>query len=156
MKGGDSMPSAGWAVLALALWQSRELLNAWRHSPYDRLGWLALAVWLAPIVWLRFRGPIEGTGRPYLLGGALAAIAIGGVTGMNAPCYAGLALAIAAIPGASLPVALWLVASVSWMPALSWAGNSLPAKVLLAVRIAIALTGAAVLVRGSRPSAPSS
>ena len=30
-----------WAILAFCAWRSADLLNAWRHSPYDRLGWLA-------------------------------------------------------------------------------------------------------------------
>ena len=48
MKRRFSQLDAEWGVLAFCAWQSADLLTAWRHSPFDRLGWLALVLWLTP------------------------------------------------------------------------------------------------------------
>ncbi|MEI6779585.1 MAG: hypothetical protein WCQ21_01585 [Verrucomicrobiota bacterium] len=48
MKRRFSQLEAEWGVLAFCAWQSADLLTAWRHSPFDRLGWLALVLWLTP------------------------------------------------------------------------------------------------------------
>ena len=45
------LPSAfhpEWGVLAFCAWHSSDLLTAWQYSPFDRLGWLALALWVTP------------------------------------------------------------------------------------------------------------
>ena len=49
MKTEKNFPLVGLAVPLFCAWQARDLINAWRHSPHDRLGWLALLVWLAPV-----------------------------------------------------------------------------------------------------------
>lgn len=47
------------AILAFCAWLSRDLLNAWQHSPHDRFGWLARLVWLVPLG-LRWRQKYTG------------------------------------------------------------------------------------------------
>jgi len=33
-----------WLVTLFCAWHAADLVHAWRHSPYDRLGWLAIGV----------------------------------------------------------------------------------------------------------------
>ncbi|MBI2947778.1 MAG: hypothetical protein HYY23_09025 [Verrucomicrobia bacterium] len=44
------LPFLQFTVIGYGLWQSRNLLEAWRHSPFDRWGWLACFVWLVPFL----------------------------------------------------------------------------------------------------------
>lgn len=157
MKPGRSTPLVGWAVLAAAIWQSADLLEAWRHSPLDRLGWLALGLWLAPVAWAwRRPAPVSEQTSLSLLGAAVAAILAGVLLELHGAAYAALALAISAIARPPRAAWLWLVLSVSWMPFLSWASRGLPLPGLIALRLALAAAAAGVAVWGiSRPAKPS-
>lgn len=146
MRSAPRMPLAGWAILALAAFQSRELLSAWRHSPFDRGGWIALFIWAAPAVWLYATDRAAGHGRIAVIGTCLAGIALGAVSGLNALCYIGLAFGIAAMPGLSAVAAFWIATSIGWMPVFSWAANSLPVAVVLALRVTLTLAGSAAMV----------
>jgi len=37
-------------VIGYGVWQSRNLVEAWLHSPFDRWGWLAFLIWASPVL----------------------------------------------------------------------------------------------------------
>lgn len=142
----ESLPLLVWAVAGFASWQSSALLHAWRHSPLDRLGWLAFAFWCVPAVaYLLPRDvPDPAPMRKPLLAGSLLATLGGTVGDVNAAHYLGLALAVAAIPGCSWRTMAWLGTSLSWMPALSWLAQGSPRSLLMGGRLFLALVGVAI------------
>ena len=44
------LPFLQFTVIGYGIWQSRNLLEAWLHSPFDRWGWLAFLIWLVPFL----------------------------------------------------------------------------------------------------------
>lgn len=139
----DSLPALVWAVLSFAAWRSGALLHAWEHSPMDRLGWLALVLWAFPAVLSLavHDAPDQPPPRAHLLVASLLATLGGSIADLNAANYIGLALAVAAIPGASLRTFLWLGTAASWMPALSWLAQGLPRTYLVTGRLGLAAAG---------------
>lgn len=153
MSVAKSIPGVAWAVLAFAAWSSRDLVEAWRHSPLDRLGWLAFAVWLAPALISSLQGPQ----RPWsplggsLLGVGVLALVVGAAADVRAANYAALALAISAVARPMGPTfGFWLFAALSWMPALTWAAKALTAPGLITLRLLLPAVSWAVIHRPLR------
>ncbi len=132
-----NIPAIAWAILAFAAWRSTELLNAWRHSPLDRLGWIAFLLWLTPVAASFAKPSLPGLhpAAPWFLGASLAASIFGVLADFNTAHYVGLSCAIAALGGWSWRHALWFAAAITWMPAFSWAGQDLPRPALIGARI---------------------
>lgn len=135
------------------IWQSLNLLEAWLYSPFDRWGWLAFVLWLAPLLGLRAteQRPLFGgckTSRPLLLTG-LALTFLGDLGSFNASCNAGLALIILSFAPAQCRNLTTGLASASWMTALGWFGSqaALDPATLNALRIGIAAVGAGWTLR---------
>ena len=150
------LPAIAWAVLAFAAWRSAELLEAWRHSPLDRFGWLAFLLWSTPAV-VQLAQPDSGPpepSAPWFLGASLAACLFGIVAVFNTANYLGLACAVAALGGWSWRHALWLAAAVTWMPAFSWAGQGLPRPMLVTTRILATGIASAPLLASLLPRKP--
>jgi len=141
-----SVTLIGWFVVVLAAWDSRAIVPAWIHSPYDKFGWVALAIWIAPCIWLWFKGLAVGKWRTLWIGASLAVLALGAISSLNTFGYLALALAVAALPGISWAACGWFLCALSWMPALSWAANAVPVPALLGIRVFIALAGAFTLI----------
>lgn len=103
-----AIPALAWAILAFALWRSLPLLDAWRHSPLDRLAGFAFVVWLLPVPLLLLLPPgppAPNTPRTpsLLLGAGLLASVLGTLAAFNAASYLGLALTTAALVTFALP-----------------------------------------------------
>ena len=119
-----------WLVTAFCAWHAAGILNdagllhAWRRSPYDRLGWLALVLWAVPAVRAIGRGGnAEGGFRVAIISLAIALI---GVLGdLNFLVYWGLAGSIGSLARVSCQGWLWLVLAICWMPAFGWIGSQL-------------------------------
>lgn len=114
------------AILVYAGWRCHTLFDTWFTNPFDRLGWLAFALWILPIgIHAQRTGlPFAGSGRlrPWLLGGGVALICLGDVGTLNAIKYGGVALifmGFAPRPGRWL----WALTAVAWMPALGWVAS---------------------------------
>jgi hypothetical protein len=156
-----AIPAIAWAILAFAAWRSTELLNAWRHSPLDRFGWIAFLLWLTPVA-VRFIQPSPPglhPAAPWFLGASLAASIFGILADFNTAHYVGLSCAVAALGGWSWRHAVWFAAAAAWMPAFSWAGQDLPRPALIAARIAATSIASAPLLgflvfTKPRPSLP--
>ncbi len=108
----------GWlALLWCAAW-SGDLIAAWIHAPYDRLGAVAALAWsLAFGSAARTTRDLSGF---WLFAGGVASFV--GVAGeLNVAQHAALAMVAAAIVGGRSKGYWLLFLAVGWMPALGWA-----------------------------------
>ena len=141
MKSVRAWPLVELAILFFAAGLSRDLVNAWRHSPPDRLGWLALLVWLAPLALRLKSGRAAWSANFYLLGVAIGCGLLGELTEVHFLNHVALALALGAWLNCSLRSFLWLLAAVAWMPVFGWWLAGFPPAVVLIFRLALALAG---------------
>ncbi len=141
MKTPVVQPGVEWAVLALCLWQSADLATAWQHSPFDRLGWLALGIWLVPALIAAFVQHLPSTSPARTSWRAWTALALdlsGGLLGMHVLMHGALAFAFAAVAPAFRRRNLWLLLALCWMPALGWLMRGLSPVGVVALRLGLA------------------
>ena len=132
------------AVFAFCAWQAADLITAWRHSPFDRLGWLSFAIWLLPLGFVWFWGPATPTGSLPLTAAALVTSLAGRVLDMHLIICGALALAGAALAPAGPRRFIWLIGALCWMPVTGWLLHSLPASAVAALRLSLALASVGV------------
>lgn len=142
------------AIAAYCAFQSDNLLLAWRTSPFDYLGWIALLIWCLPIAFMALDPDPEfqlGRVEHALMGTALFVSLLGTMASMNALKYLGLAFSLVAVIRWIPAHFIWFVSAASWMPAFGYfAAKSIrltaPTNihVILTLRVIIALT--AVLI----------
>ncbi|SCY30134.1 hypothetical protein [Desulfoluna spongiiphila] len=129
-------------VFAYCLWHARDLLSAWQRSPHDRLGWLALFIWLVPVL---YRGRHLHRGlpawSPLLLGLGLLLSFIGEMGSLNLLNHLGLATALAGLARITPRQLPWAAAAISWMPLFGWVGSHWFPTMILPVRLALATAG---------------
>ena len=131
------------AVLFFAALLSRDLLNAWQHSPHDRFGWLALTVWLAPVLGRLIDAPAKLSANFYLLVAAIVCGLLGELTEVHFLNHIALALAVGAWVEFSPRIWLWLLAAMTWMPIFGWWLADFSDGMTLVFRMALALAGIA-------------
>ena len=141
MKALRSFPLVELAVLIFAAVLSRDLLSAWQHSPHDRLGWLALLVWLAPLAQRLARGPRPVPADFYLLAAAILSGLLGRLAEVHFLNHVALVLALGAWLEFSRRTAPWLLAAVAWLPVFGWWLADCSAGTVLFFRLALALAG---------------
>lgn len=113
------------AILGYAGWRCRTLFSTWFTNPYDRLGWLAFAVWILPLGLDEGGAPRaagSGARRPWYLGLGLLLIAFGDLGRLNAAQYVGLALIVIGFAPRHRR-GLWGLAAIAWMPPLGWVAS---------------------------------
>lgn len=114
--------AAGIAAWLYALWQARALGQAWRDSPFDRLGSMAFLLWCVPVLIRAWQGlPVRTVW--FAVGVVLSLL--GFVSELNAVKYAGLAVVTCGFLPPTRASWVQLAGSVSWMPALGWVLSSL-------------------------------
>ncbi|MCB1127104.1 MAG: hypothetical protein KDM81_11440 [Verrucomicrobiae bacterium] len=154
-----SWPVTEWGVMGFCAWSAADLLAAWRSAPMDRGGWMAMAIWLAPLIGWRWRAR-DAAAPPRVsfllagLGGALLCR----LTDLNAAGYAGLAVALAAWMPGGWRTWWWLAGAISWMPVLGWMLAGLTAVWVLPIRVLLAVAMSVPACRSSPlhvPMAPS-
>ena len=129
------------AVVAYCAWQSRDLLGAWRSSPLERFGWVALVLWLVPlaVVQTRRSGITKApNGNSILLWTGLGFTFFGTLGAVNALHYAGLACALAGFVPWSWKIFPWLLSAISWMPAFGYLISQQFPKLVLPARLTLA------------------
>lgn len=142
MKTGKPLPLVELAVLVFAAWQSLDLSVAWRHSPHDRFGWLALLAWLTPLALrLTDRPRVPLAANPWLLGSAILAGLLGQLTEVHFFGHVALVLAVAAWVKISWRLLPWLLSAVAWMPVFGWWLAGFSGWTVFALRVLLALTG---------------
>ena len=142
MKKFKPFPLVEFSILAFCLWLSRDLLNAWQYSPHDRLGWLALLIWISPLA-ARLLLKKQLAANAYFLGAAIVIGTFGELADFNFLGYAALSLALAAWMPTSPWLGGWLIAAVAWMPVLGWEMAHFPEGLIVFLRPALALAGVA-------------
>jgi len=144
VKNSRPMPLVELTVLFFCLWLSRDLLNAWQHSPHDHYGWLALLVWLTPLlVQLARKG--QNSANAFYLGTAIIIGALGELTEFHFLGHVAFAFSFAAWLPVSLWQAVWLVTALAWMPVFGWEMAHFSDGVILFSRIVLAVAGVACL-----------
>ena len=134
-----------WGVIAFCAWQASDLLFTWRHSPFDAAGWLAMGIWLAPVLARIFphagnAGPARPTSRFCWL--ALAACLMGILADAHFFKHCALAFACAALAPSFRYSGLWLALSVCWMPTLGWMLKSISPDGVIFTRLTLAIGAA--------------
>jgi exosortase/archaeosortase family protein len=134
-------------VIGYCGWRCHELLDAWRHSPFDRLGWLAFILWLSPVAFACFQTPgilnLVAAGRlSYLAWGGIATFT-GDLGDLNLLRQAGLALALMSLMPRQLSGIRGLTA-LTWVSASGWIGSRLGAEpsVIAGLRLGLAILAA--------------
>jgi hypothetical protein len=148
MRADVSRRAVGWLTVAWAAWNARDVVAAWRHAPFDRLGWVAWLVWFVPALVFAVR---DGAFRAGWWIAALLVLLAGMVADVNAVKYAAFALAVAALlPERGLLSLVWLAAAVAWMPVLGWSLGACGVGVsaVLVARLVLAVVGGLSLARG--------
>ncbi|HYE06764.1 MAG TPA: hypothetical protein VEL07_14700 [Planctomycetota bacterium] len=140
------VPWAQLAVLACCAVQSRRLPIEWmKHTPYERFGWIALAVWLIPLAMRPWsRDPRPTAMWPSYVGLVLAFI--GTVGDLNAIIYVGTAFAAAALLPPGWRWLAWLACAASWWTAFGYLLTSQSTTVVATSRIAVAAIGVALVL----------
>jgi hypothetical protein len=143
-----SLPPAAPGIILFCAYGCQDLLDAWRDSPFDSLGWIALSVWGLPLLVLRREEWEEGGGRegggasPALLGAGLGMSLLGALGSLNVLQHAGLALSLAGLLPWRWGHAPWLAAAVSWMPVFGWAlGQRCAVEAVPLARMGVAAAG---------------
>lgn len=107
--------AVAFAVILYCALSAYPLFQAWIHSPFEKLSFIAFLLWLFPLT-------IKHTSRPstLMLIGAIAATLLGTIGELNTLKYLGLALAIGSFAPWCIPMPLWLLSAATWMPLFGW------------------------------------
>jgi len=132
-----------WLVAVFCAWHAAvPLLQAWRHSHFDRLGWLAMLIWLIPAARRLWAG--VDTSRHFKLAVASLAVSFIGVIGdLNVLIYIGLAGILGALASVTGKGWLWLLLAVCWLPAFGFVLARLHFTTLLVEILRVATAAAA-------------
>lgn len=129
------------AVVAYCGWQSLDLVDAWRTSPFEKFGWAALLFWLVPLVVgkaCEFKMAGGPDGNSVLLWAGLGFSFVGTIGEVNALHYAGLACALAGLLPWSWKLFPWLLSAISWMPVFGYLVSHQFPKLVLPARLVLA------------------
>jgi hypothetical protein len=116
----DHTRLAGVVIVAMLALNCGDLVFAWGHSPYDRAGGIAFAIWAlggVALGWRQRANVCLGTlsFAPGLLLGLLGFLA-----DLNVLKHIGLAWAVAGFIPGGWRWWLWGLAAISWMPVMGW------------------------------------
>ena len=124
---------------------SRELINAWQHSPFDRLGVIAFSIWIAGPILLR---KLQSATQLWIHPIAAAIAAIGWVLGeFNFIIYIGLSLSLCGFVQVGRSQLICIFTSISWMPIFGYGLSIFSASPdhVLILRLALSIVGTVLL-----------
>ncbi len=129
--------------MTLLALNSGDLIFAWRHAPFDRVGGIAFALWSlagAVAAW-RHRARIHPDTTRLAVGLGLGLL--GFLAELNVLKHLGLAWAATGFLPASWQRWVWLGSALSWMPVFGWVlSGALSTLAVHITRVAVALGGA--------------
>ena len=134
------------AVACFCAWQASDLLTAWRHAPLDRLGWLAFAIWSAPVAVGMLFSPEAKSNSVAASVIALVLGFTGRLLDVNGLLCIALALALSAFVQGGPRKLLWLAGGVAWMPVLGWLARDASSNAIVCLRLATSAAASAVLL----------
>lgn len=150
-----------WGVITFGCWHSIDLIDAWQNSPKDRGGVYLFGLWILPFIIACFQDKGFSSSltpfRTRLAICSVGAILAGSMGDLNAISYAGLAFALTAGTWEFAPrrAILWLICSISWMPAFSYLTHSLPDYPMLGIKLGMVMCSTtAMMLRMPRTSSP--
>lgn len=122
-----------------------DLIEAWRHAPYDRTGFAAALLWLSAVALLPRRGQ---PAQLWLIAAWLGSL-LGVMGALHIAQHLAVVCAVCAwLPG-HLPRLLAALAALAWMPAFGWllASHSPSAVNMIRLVVASVALGAALFPR---------
>lgn len=128
-------------ILLFCVWQAWPMFQGWIVSPYDSFNWLPFLIWLLPLAWLTTKN------NWYLPALAILFVFVGNIAEINTLKFIALALILAWWVPYTNWKPLWLAASVSWLPILSWAAINYPFFWVVIAKALVAAIGSIVLIR---------
>lgn len=147
MSAAKPLPWLELGVTAFCAVRAGDLVAAWRHAPLDRFGWVALIVWLAPL--LR-REESHGPWKAVALLAALLLAVLATVADLHVLGHAALACAFVSWRRGHWSTLVWLATAICWMTVFGWALRSLGPNLIIGLRLGTALLGAAIMLRPRR------
>jgi len=141
--------SARVAITLYCAIQSRELLDVWFRSGYDRFAWLILLLWILPIVIPRLLGHTSTVPEKQsliMMPVALLLTLIGQVGSLHIVQHTGLAIALASWVPFSLYQGLWIASAITWMPSFGWIGSKFFYGNIFPIRLLLVGTAAGLLI----------
>lgn len=130
-------------VLIYSAWQSRELIDAWQHSPLEYGAWISFLIWCSPLIVAFFITENfykqKEQGSYFLIGAAILLTFFGTIGALNTLNYFGLAFAIASILPLNWTMSFWIPLAVAWMPAYGWFASHYFPNAIFSSRIIISL-----------------
>lgn len=150
MKPAVQLRLAGFVVCLYCAWEARDVMAAWLHSPFDKLGAVAFLVWALPLVVLyRASSP-----PPTWLFVALGITLLGVAMDLNVMKDAGFAVVCASIAGVAtsriVSRVVCLGTAASWLPALGWIFSGRGPVEVNCLRVAVAVAGTLVQIGAKR------
>jgi exosortase/archaeosortase family protein len=133
-------------LLSYCAWRSDNLVGAWFHNPFDRLGWVAFLIWLLPVAVSIFTADVTRANangsRLGLMGIGLGLTFLGDLGDLNFSRQLGLAMLLMSFASRSCAV-LWCVSAVAWLPAAGWLGSrfGVTPEVFGPLRVGVAVLG---------------
>jgi hypothetical protein len=143
------MASSRWlilCVLAYALYEAKDLWFAWNHSPFDAFGWMAFAIWIAPVFVPREKQVYE----PVFVMAGIGLILLGQMGELNLLKYLGLAAILAGLQAFKKGREVWLFCSLSWMPLFGYFLSLRLPDLVPPLRLLVASLGVLLLLRANR------
>ena len=122
-----------------------DLIEAWRHAPYDRTGFAAALLWLSAVALLPRRGQ---PAQLWLIAAWLGSL-LGVMGALHVAQHLAVVCAVCAwLPG-HLPRLLAAFSALAWMPAFGWLLAACPSSAVNAARLVVASValGAALIPR---------
>lgn len=138
----DQTCIAGLVIVAMLALNCGDLLFAWGHSPYDRAGGIAFAVWILGGVAMGWRQRASASPGTMSFAPGLVLGLLGFLADLNVFKHIGLAWAAAGFLPGGWRRWLWLLSALSWMPVMGWMlSGALSAMTVHGGRIAVAIGG---------------
>ncbi len=115
------------AALLFVLCFQGSLVNAWLISPLDKGAWIALLIWITPILlyrcgWLNVPAKVSLDNTSLLMIGIILTV-LGIIGSVNSLKTLGLAFALASFVPLHPVAILWLISSLAWMHPFAYLGS---------------------------------
>ncbi len=134
------------AILAYPAYYCQNLLASWFDSPYARYGWLALILFVLPILYFIGAKRYTPLASPMLAFLSLLFTLFGVMSSFNVLKQTGLLLALASIFPFTPTLLPWMISGSSWMTASGYFGAYFSIETTTILRLGISIAGSLYLL----------